>query len=188
MARIKIGDRRILQIGKFYPIRGGVEKVMYDLMVGLSKRQIHCDMLCASTENFAAGTIEINEYARVIVVPTQVKLAATMLAPAMISKLRRIHKDYDLIHIHHPDPMACLALFLSGYKGKVVLHWHSDIVKQKKLLMLYKPLQDWLIKRADSIVGTSPTYVQESPFLEKVQHKVTYIPIGVEELRADENS
>ncbi|WP_166332744.1 glycosyltransferase [Sphingobacterium chungjuense] len=187
MTKIKIGDRRILQIGKFYPIRGGVEKVMYDLMIGLSKRQIHCDMLCASTENFAAGSIRINKYASVIVVPTQVKLAATMLAPAMISMLRKIHKQYDLIHIHHPDPMACLALFLSGYKGKVVLHWHSDIVKQKKLLMLYKPLQDWLVKRADIIVGTSPTYVQESPFLEKVQHKVTYIPIGVEELRPDES-
>ncbi|PVH25827.1 glycosyltransferase [Sphingobacterium corticibacter] len=174
---------KILQIGKFYPIRGGVEKVMYDLMLGLSKRQIHCDMLCASTENYEARDIQLNEYARIIIVPTQLKLAATMLAPAMISKLRKIKKHYDAIHIHHPDPMACLSLFLSGYQGKVVLHWHSDIVKQKKLLLLYKPLQRWLIKRADIIVGTSPTYVQESPFLKKVQHKVTYIPIGVEPLQ-----
>ena len=28
---------RILQLGKFYPIRGGVEKVAYDLMTGLSE-------------------------------------------------------------------------------------------------------------------------------------------------------
>ncbi len=27
---------KILQLGKFYPVRGGVEKVMYDLMTGLS--------------------------------------------------------------------------------------------------------------------------------------------------------
>ena len=26
----------ILQLGKFYPIKGGVEKVAYDLMTGLS--------------------------------------------------------------------------------------------------------------------------------------------------------
>ena len=32
---------KILQIGKFYPIRGGVEKVMYDITVGLSQRQVH---------------------------------------------------------------------------------------------------------------------------------------------------
>lgn len=39
---------KILQIGKFYPVRGGVEKVMYDLMIGLSQRNIFCDMLCAA--------------------------------------------------------------------------------------------------------------------------------------------
>jgi hypothetical protein len=38
---------KILQLGKFYPVGGGVEKVMYDLLVGLSERDIPCDMLCA---------------------------------------------------------------------------------------------------------------------------------------------
>ncbi len=176
---------KILQLGKFYPIRGGVEKVMYDLMLGLSEEKVYCDMLCASTEDYPAGIININPYAKLIIEATKVKLAATMLAPSLIVKLRKIVKDYDIIHIHHPDPMASLALFLSGYKGKVILHWHSDILKQKTLLKLYKPLQNWLIKRADRIVGTTPVYVKESPFLDKVQHKIDYIPIGVEPLLAD---
>lgn len=38
---------KILQLGKFHPVRGGVEKVMYDLMTGLSERGVDCDMLCA---------------------------------------------------------------------------------------------------------------------------------------------
>lgn len=38
---------RILQLGKFYPIRGGVEKVMLDITQGLSNRGYKCDMLCA---------------------------------------------------------------------------------------------------------------------------------------------
>lgn len=176
---------KILQLGKFYPIRGGVEKVMYDLMMGLSKRQIHCDMLCASTEDHPAGVRQLNAYARLIVVPTQVKAAATMLAPAMIGKLRKIGNQYDMIHIHHPDPMACLALFLSGYKGKVVLHWHSDILKQKVLLKAYAPLQKWLINRADKIIGTTPVYVRESPFLAKVQDKTDFLPIGIEPVVAE---
>lgn len=175
---MKIRDMNILQLGKFYPIRGGVEKVMYDLVMGLSERKVRCDMLCASTENYPSGAIELNVYGSIFVVPTKYKLAATMLAPAMITKLRRIARYYDIIHVHHPDPMACLALFLSGYKGKVVLHWHSDILKQRALLKLYAPLQNWLIKRADVIVGTTPVYVTESPFLQRVQHKIDYIPIG----------
>lgn len=125
----------------------------------------------------------MNDYARVLCVPTWKKVAATMLSPAMIFRLRKIRKEYDIIHIHHPDPMACLALFLSGYKGPVVLHWHSDILKQKMLLRLYTPLQNWLLRRAKVIVGTTPVYVKESPFLENIQRKVTSIPIGIDEMK-----
>ena len=156
---------RILQIGKFYPIRGGIEKVMYDITMGLSQRQVYCDMLCASAEKQKPENLLLNDYARILCVSTWKKVAATMLSPAMIFRLRKINKEYDIIHIHHPDPMACLALFLSGYKGPVVLHWHSDILKQKMLLKLYSPLQNWLLRRAKVIVGTTPVYVQESQFL-----------------------
>ena len=31
---------RVLQIGKFYPISGGVEKVMYDITMGLSQKHV----------------------------------------------------------------------------------------------------------------------------------------------------
>lgn len=177
---------KVLQLGKFYPIRGGVEKVMYDLMLGLSSRKINCDMLCATTEGYEGGELVINEYAKVMAVKTSVKLASTMLAPSLIFKLKRIAKIYDVIHIHHPDPMVALALWMSGFKGKVVLHWHSDILKQKNLLKLYQPLQNWLINRADVIVGTTPVYVKESPFLQQVQQKIDYIPIGVPPIVARE--
>ena len=38
---------RILQLGKFYPIRGGVESVMWNATKGLAEKGIACDMLCA---------------------------------------------------------------------------------------------------------------------------------------------
>lgn len=174
---------KILQVGKFYPVKGGVEKVMYDIMIGLSESDVHCDMLCAATDGQTPGEFDINTHSRMFCMPTFVKLAATMISPAMIFKLRRIRKQYDVIHIHHPDPMACIALFFSSYRGKVVLHWHSDILKQKILLKFYAPFQHWLIKRADVIVGTTPVYVEQSPFLQTVQDKVTAIPIGIVPLK-----
>ena len=69
---------KILQIGKFYPIRGGVEKVMYDITVGLSQRQVHCDMLCASAEQQRPKSLSLNKYARILcgtstVLPTHVE-------------------------------------------------------------------------------------------------------------------
>ena len=76
--------------------------------------------------------------------------------------------------------MAALALRLSGFQGKVVLHWHSDILSQQFLLALYKPLQSWLIRRADRIVGTTPPYLHSSPYLKNVQGKCTAVPIGID--------
>lgn len=173
---------KILQVGKFYPIQGGVEKVMYDLLLGLSERQIECDMLCAG-EKGEDRVIRLNPYARLFVCKTWFKYAATMISPSMIYRLRKIAGQYDLIHVHHPDPMACLALFVSGYKGKVVLHWHSDILRQQVLLRFYRPLQNWLLRRADKVVETSPVYLSESPSRQWLKGKLSCLPIGVEPMR-----
>ena len=75
--------------------------------------------------------------------------------------------------------MACLALYCSGYKGKVILHWHSDIIKQKSMLWFYRPLQQWLIRRADLILGTTPVYLTKSPYLKEVADRCACLPIGV---------
>lgn len=177
---------RVLQLGKFYPIRGGVEKVERDLTEGLSARGIYCDMLCASFDGAKEmQVIPLNEKGRIIVVPTWKKVAGTMLAPKMIFWMRQHAKEYDLIHIHHPDPMAALALWLSGYKDRVILHWHSDILSQRLLLFFYKPLQNWLIRRAERVVGTTPVYVAESPHLQKAQDKCTAVPIGIDPMQPD---
>lgn len=179
---------RILQLGKFYPIRGGVEKVMWDLTRGLSAEGYSCDMLCASYDGAKElQIIELGENGRCIVLPCHLQASGTMLCPKMIGWLRKHASEYDLIHVHHPDPMACLALRLSGYKGRVVLHWHSDILKRKAILAAYKPLQSWLIRRAERIVGTTPVYVSQSKALADVQDKVTYVPIGIDPIVVDKD-
>jgi len=185
---------KVLQLGKFYPIRGGVEKVMWDLTKGLNSAGQDCDMLCATLPSDEVDmedrnsivseeplTFDMGGSGRCICVEARAKKAATMLSRPMIGWLRKHKDEYDIIHVHHPDPMACLALRLSGYKGKVVLHWHSDILKQKFIFLFYKPLQSWLIKRADIIVGTTPVYVAQSPYLSKVQNKIRVVPIGIED-------
>ena len=177
---------KVLQLGKFYPIRGGVEKVEWSLTEGLSAQGILCDMLCASFDGAKEmQVIPLNEHGRIIVVPTLFKAAGTMIAPKMIRWLRKHAAEYDIIHVHHPDPMAALALRLSGYRGRVILHWHSDILSQRFFLFFYRPLQNWLIRRAERIVGTTPVYVQESPHLAHAQEKCTAVPIGIDPLQPD---
>lgn len=175
---------RILQLGKFYPIRGGVEKVMYDLMVGLSDRGVRCDMMCA--ESFGKGSVrDTGAGSKVLSFHTWAKVASTTIAPSMIQALRAQAHLYDLIHVHHPDPMAAIALRLSGYNGPVVLHWHADIIKSKPLLSFYEPLQDWLLRRADVVVTTSPQIKDDSKPLRRYSAKVKCIPIGIAGMEAD---
>ncbi|CAA7386206.1 glycosyltransferase [Chryseobacterium fistulae] len=174
---------KILQLGKFYPIRGGVEKVMFDLMVHLSGKNIYCDMLCASEDTGNADeAIIINPFSTIYITKTYKEIAKTKISPSIVMKLRGICHKYDIIHIHHPDPMVALALYLSGYKGKVVLHWHSDILAQKKLLKFYEPLQKWIIKRADVIIGTSVNYLKNSQALIPFKNKCLAVPIGIEDI------
>lgn len=178
---------RILQLGKFYPIQGGVEKVMFDLLDGMSNQGITCDMLCANAYvGQPLRIIKYNDNSQIICTNTFCKKYSTMISPQMIVELHKICSNYDIIHVHHPDPMAALALFFSGFRGKVILHWHSDILKQKKLLMFFMPLQNWLINRADIIVGTTPVYVACSPHLKTVQQKCTYLPIGIDKVLPDQ--
>lgn len=175
---------RILQLGKFYPLKGGVEKVMYALAEGLSERGIDCDAMFAGKDGHTED-LNLNEHCHIYICSTAFEAKATMISPTMVTALRKICKRYDIIHIHHPDPMAALALFMSGFKGRVVLHWHSDIIRQNKLLKFYRPLQSWLIRRADMIVGTSPVYLENSDALSTVQQKCRCIPIGVYETTSD---
>ena len=79
---------RILQVGKFYPVVGGVEKVMYDLMTGLSAEGVRCDMMCAALEG-PTRVEKVNENAVLILCRTLFKMASTMISPAMIFQLRR---------------------------------------------------------------------------------------------------
>ena len=177
---------KILQLGKFYPVRGGVEKVMELLVEGLSAQGVDCDMLCASCgRQKKTQVVPLNAHGCIIVVPTRLKAAGTTIAPKMIGWLRKHAADYDIVHIHHPDPMAALALRMSGFRGRVILHWHSDILSQRFFLFFYKPLQNWLLGRAERIVGTTPVYLRESPHLVRVQDKCTAIPIGIDALQPD---
>ena len=76
--------------------------------------------------------------------------------------------------------MANLALFLSKFNGKkLVVHWHSDIIRQKIILKLYKPLLNWMLKRANTIIATSPKYIEESKQLLPFKKKCVAIPLGI---------
>ncbi len=168
---------KILQFGKFFPPDvGGIENVIYEITEGLSQK-INCDVLCSNSKN--KTVIEKKDKYTVIRTASLGKIFSTSISPAIICWLKKICNNYDLIHIHLPDPMASLAYFVARPKTKLVIHWHSDIIKQKRLLFFYEPLQNWLLKKADKIIATSPNYIEGSKYLKKYKEKCVMIPLGL---------
>lgn len=171
---------KVLQFGKLYPPDiGGIEVVMEDICDGINAKHIQCDVLCSNSKNYYQEDITALN-AKIFRTASFGKIASTSISPQMIFKLREIISQYDIIHVHLPDPMATLALFLSPHKTKkIILHWHSDIINQKFLLNFFLPLQKWILNRADKIIATSEKYILESPYLSKYKEKCICIPIGI---------
>ena len=105
-------------------------------------------------------------------------LNSVRLSGMLPIQLKRLAPHYDIIHLHHPDPMSALAVFMVRPRAKIVLHWHSDIVRQKISKYLFLPLQRWLLNRADAVIVTSPNYKQ-SAHLSEWRAKVHVVPIGI---------
>lgn len=172
---------KVLQLGRFFPpSTGGIETVMYDITEVLNAYEdVLCDVLCSS-KNY---TYEENIYDKYKVIRTKSYgvYFSTSITPQMIFKLKEIIKEYDILHIHLPDPMANIVLMLvDSSKQKIILHWHSDIVRQKYLLKVYEPFQDWMMRKADKIIATTPKYIDESKYLQKYKDKCISIPIGID--------
>ena len=170
---------RILQLSKFYPpVMGGIESVAFELTEGLNKVQIATDVLCAHTGWRTQRERASSGYS-IVRAGAMAKVLSTSMSPALIREMVRMAGDYDLIHVQMPDPMAALALWMARPRAKIVLHWQSDVVNQRRALKLYAPLQEWLLRRADAIIASSAANAEASEELQRWKSKVVVIPIGI---------
>ena len=98
-----------------------------------------------------------------------------------VALFRSLHRWADLTHFHFPWPFADI-LYLLGKKthSSSILTYHSDIVKQKRLATLYRPLMNWFLSEMQVIVCTSPNYLQSSSALARFREKSEVIPIGLD--------
>ncbi len=169
---------RVLQANKlYYPVTGGIERVVQQLAEGLRKDTDTKVLVCrkkGKTVVEQVGGVEVTRAS------SMGMLSSLPLSVSFLWKFRRMAKDRDIIHIHMPFPLGDLACFLSGYKGKVILWWHSDIVRQKRLMKLYRPLMEWLLRRADCIVVATQGHIDGSKYLKSYEDKCRIIPYGVD--------
>ena len=106
------------------------------------------------------------------------------ICPSLPYHLAKTNSEPDsIIQLHLPNPMAHLAYLIAKPSGRLVIMWHSDIVRQKTLSKLYDRQLVLLLDRADCIIATSPNYIKYSSFLRKFADKCVVVPPGVDVAR-----
>ncbi|MBX6361786.1 MAG: glycosyltransferase [Acidobacterium ailaaui] len=167
---------KILHLGKFCPPNeGGIEVFICDLLEHLTFRGIKSDLLCFSIES----KNDNHKRFKCFSCKTNIKFNSAPISIDYLKKFKEIVNNYDIIHVHCPNPFAeILSLFIPRQK-KIIVHWHSDIVKQKLTYFFYKPFQQVFLKRADKIICTSPQYLDASEQLRNFREKVFIVPLGL---------
>lgn len=178
--------KKVLQINKFYyPHTGGIERVVQQIAEGLKDRT---DMEVLVCRDKGLSKKEIVNGVRIYRAGSLGVLFKVPISFPFLWKIRKLSKEKDILHFHMPFPLGDLGCLLSGFRGKVVVWWHSDVVRQKTMMKFYRPIMERFLQRADVIIVASQGHIDGSDYLPKYKDKCVVIPFGVEpmiEAKAD---
>jgi len=162
---------KILHIYKtYYPDTiGGIERSIKNIINGTKAYGLKPKVL--STYKKKAS--------RYISFKQNFEISSMPVSLSLILNFKKIIREFDILHYHYPWPfMDILHLFLNVKKPSLITY-HSDIVKQKKLKILYNPLKELFFSKVDKIICSSKNYLNSSKDLKKFHKKTTVIPFGI---------
>lgn len=166
---------RVLHVGKYYPpYHGGMETHLHALCTAI-RDDVDVEVLVANdARDTVRQTIDGVPVTRLGTVAT---LASTPFTPGLVDEIRRSRAD--IVHIHFPHPTGIVAWLASRHRGRLVVTYHSDVVRQRVLGALFAPILDRALRQASAIVCTSPQYVASSPALASHRARCRVLPFGV---------
>ena len=163
----------------YYPLSyGGVEQVIYQLASGSAACGVESTVLTLSPHKVSRVT-QVNGHS-VHRCRSIFQIASTDFSLSVFYRFNELAKAADVIHYHFPWPFMDLVHLITKVNKPSVVTYHSDIVKQKNLLKLYRPIKNKFLQSVDAIVATSPNYRVTSDLLQRHQNKVEVIPIGLD--------
>jgi rhamnosyl/mannosyltransferase len=171
-----MSEIRVLQISKYYhPYIGGTENHLFTL-VGELRREVKIEVLASNTR--FKTSIEKDDGVdiyRLACLGSLFSLPLTLSLPLWLKR-----KEADILHFHLPNPLSILSYFLIRPKGRIIVSYHSDIVRQKFFAYLFNPFLIRFLKKADTIIVTSDNIIKNSLILKKFRDKCKVIPCGID--------
>ena len=171
---------KVLFVTKYYPPdEGGIERYSHLLCTGLATRGVEIEVI-ATARGQQRSQKEVLEGVTVWRMGRLFEFSGVSFAPALPLLMRRLANRFDLIHLNFPNPWAELPFLTFCRDKRSVLTYHSDVLRQRGLLGLYRPVVHCLLQRMTTIIATSPNYIESSPFLSCYRQRCQVIPLPVD--------
>lgn len=172
---------RVLHFFKTYwpDTFGGVERTIHAIAKGAAEHGIQSDVLSLSKAP-KQNSREFDGHSA-YKAKLDFEFASTGFSLEVFGKFRELSEKADIVHYHFPWPVMDVVHLTSRLRRPTIVTYHSDIVKQRALLQLYKPLMHRFLASVDRIVATSPNYLATSEVLQRHKARTTVIPLGLDE-------
>lgn len=166
----------ILHIYKdYFPVLGGIENHVRLLAEGQAARGHQVTALITNPDGLRTTAID-EAGVRVVRAGRLATVASTPLSLALPWQLARARPD--VVHLHFPYPIGEVSQWLLRRGRATVLTYHSDVVRQARILRLYRPLLARVLKETAALIVGSPQ-MRNSAYLAPHQAKVRLIPYGI---------
>lgn len=174
---------RVLHLGRFLDEKfGGLERFVVELLDELSKF-IQVENLVTSRKNRWRSTVENRGRWIAYQTASLGVVASTAISPVFVLRLWNLCRKnkYDIVHLHFPDPLSCISALLLPRSTRIVISWHSDVIKQRAFLALYQPFVNMLLRRVRAVVAATPGHFRDSTQLHVVpESKKHIVPYGID--------
>lgn len=157
---------------------GGVEQFIFQLARGGGQYGVESTVL--SLSNVADDSVTQMEGHQAYRAKIDFQVASTPFSVSCFKKFAALAKEADVIHYQFPWPFMDIVHFATRVKKPTIVSYQSDIIRQKNLLRVYRPLKRKFLSSVDHIVTTSPNYLATSDVLTQFSDKVSVIPIGLD--------
>jgi glycosyltransferase involved in cell wall biosynthesis len=108
------------------------------------------------------------------------EISSMPISPQYPFAVKQAARNCDVLALHAPFPLNDLGLALGVPDDiAVVVHWHAEIVGRKAVMPLVAPLVRRSLARADRIVVSDQSIIDESPFVKPHAGKCVVVPYGI---------
>ena len=171
---------KVLHVFKtYYPdTQGGTEQFIHQLATATSQMGVLNTVFTVSSN--PGGLVSVKGL-DVFQAPKTAEIFHMPLSIKGLFDFRKVAREYDLIHFHHPWPFADLLYLLFHRNKPAITTYHLDLIRSPIILFLYSAIQRLFFRRLQAIVVTSKAYAESSQQLLPYKNKVKVIPIGIDE-------